>query len=508
MTLSRKILLRTAAVFGLLLLIGGASLTGMLMLWSSVEVASNEYEELRHVEVTEMAVLRAETILSTAVADETAAIDEVKVALDAMEQFQAMQEESTEGSPGHEAREKAAVDMALSTLKRIVNDSTDGPFTAARRKAHLDELANVQRSMRVLANDADALIASTQRHAYHYLRRGTAAVAGLFVVTAAVAAFISVRQYKAVIRPLRELRSAVRRMTSGDLTQRVHVHADLEFVELGDDFNRMARELDELYKTLEQKVQDRSRELAQSERLASVGFLAAGVAHEINNPLGIMSGYAELSLKRLRGKADDAAIEDARRSLQIIRDEAQRCREITEKLLSLARQGTRSSMTEVSIAGVIHDVVQMISAHASYSDRKISTVIEGRDDLVVTASEAELKQVLLNLVVNALDATSPGGGQVRVEARRDREQVLITVSDNGRGMAADVRDRVFEPFFSARGENRGTGLGLSITRAIVESYNGRIAASSDGPGLGSRFAVYLPVTGGRVEQTSRQEGAV
>jgi two-component system NtrC family sensor kinase len=513
MTLSRKILLRTAAVFALLLLIGGASLTGMLMLWSSVQTASTEYEELRHVEVTEMAVLRAEALLIAPNGNHAEALREVEVALDSMTQFEALQAEGAEGSAKHEERESEAVEMALVTLRRIVAEARSGPLTPARRHAHLDELSNVHRSMRVLAGDADVLIASTQRKAYRYLKRGTAAVAGLFVVTAAVAAFISVQQYRGIMRPLRELRWAVRGMTRGDLSRRVHVHAEREFVELGEDFNRMARELDELYKTLEQKVRDRSRELVQSERLASVGFLAAGVAHEINNPLGIMSGYAELSLKRLRGQVDDNAIDDARRSLQIIRDEAQRCREITEKLLSLSRPGTRTRMAEVPLAGVIHDVVQMISAHASYSDRKISTVVEDADRLVVNASEPELKQVLLNLVVNALDATMPGGGWVRVEARGDREQVVVAISDNGHGMTPEVCERVFEPFFSARGgspgrENRGTGLGLSITRAIVESYGGRIAASSDGPGRGSRFTVYLPTTTGRLPADAPQPEGV
>jgi two-component system NtrC family sensor kinase len=510
MTLSRKILLRTVAVFAMLLLLGATSLTGMLMLWGTVQTASTEYEELRLIEATEKAVLQADSLLRAAQRDEEAALREVEVAIDAMVKFEELQQtDRDEGTSSHEQREAEAVQMALTTLREIMNDARSGSFTAARRQAHLDELNNVRRSMRALASDADGLIASTQRKSNRYLKRGTVAVAGLFVMIATFAAVISVLQYRGIMRPLRELRDAVRRMTAGDLSQRVHVHAEREFVELGDDFNRMASELDELYKTLEQKVQDRSRELVQSERLASVGFLAAGVAHEINNPLGIMSGYAELSLKRLRGQVDEAGIEDARRSLQIIRDEAQRCREITEKLLSLARKGTSARTAQVSVAGVIHDVIQMISGHASYSERKISSVIEESGGLMVTASETELKQVVLNLVVNALDATRPGGGMVRVEARVDRDQVVIAVIDNGRGMTPDVRDRVFEPFFSARGgDNRGTGLGLSITRAIVEGYGGRIIAGSDGPELGSRFTVYLPQVSPRIRGGVTQEEGV
>ena len=135
---------------------------------------------------------------------------------------------------------------------------------------------------------------------------------------------------------MRELGSSVRQFAAGSLANRIDLRAPAEFIALAEDFNRMARELDSLYRDLEQKVALKSRELVRSERLASVGYLAAGVAHEINNPLSIIAGYAERSLAEMDDAASDTAL---RKVLQIICSEAFRCKEITGKLLSMARGG-------------------------------------------------------------------------------------------------------------------------------------------------------------------------
>jgi signal transduction histidine kinase len=256
----------------------------------------------------------------------------------------------------------------------------------------------------------------------------------------------------------------------------------------------MAAELEGFYRQLEEKVRAKSRELVRSERLASVGFLAAGVAHEINNPLNIISGYAELTLKRLRALDGDPAAEDAARSLQIIRDEAFRCKETTEKLLSLARGGT-DVRAPMNLAATAEEVAAMTRGLKNYRDRRVRTNF--RDDaetMRVMANASEMKQVLLNLTVNALEAVPPGAGEVVIEGRRRDDWVEVSVSDNGRGIPPESLPHVFEPFFTdKRGSGEpGTGLGLSITHAIVEGHGGRIDAHSDGPGRGSRFTFQLP----------------
>jgi signal transduction histidine kinase len=259
----------------------------------------------------------------------------------------------------------------------------------------------------------------------------------------------------------------------------------------------MASELSTLYAELERKVQVKSQELVRSERLASVGFLAAGVAHEINNPLNIMSGYAEMARGWLQSADHHGEVEQVRDALDIIRQEAFRCKDITDKLLSLATGETQRS--QVSLPRLAGEMAAMLRGLRKYQDRSIIVQAEEAAHAPVRASAAEIKQVLLNLMVNALEAVPSGSGEVRVDCRRAAGMVEVAVSDNGEGMTPEVRERVFEPFFSARRSraaqhrSRGVGLGLSISHAIITNHGGKITAESGGPGLGSRFSIELPV---------------
>ncbi len=304
---------------------------------------------------------------------------------------------------------------------------------------------------------------------------------------------VGVAQYRAVIRPLRRLRDGVREIAGGRFDKRVDEKGDEEFASLAADFNQTSRQLEEFYRNLEQKVQQKSRELVRSERLASVGFLAAGVAHEINNPLGIISGYAELTLKQMDREDDGGGEPEAtREALTIIRDESFRCKEIIEKLLSLARGGDENR-GPVPVKAVADDVVSLVKGLKRYREREAVVGLDEDPRLEVIANETELKQVLLNLVVNGLEAVDETG-RVTITGWREADAVIIEVADNGRGMDAATLERAFEPFFThgTREGRKGTGLGLSITHAIVENLGGTINAESDGVGRGSRFTVRLP----------------
>ena len=492
MSLSRKILLRNLILLGGLIILGGTALLGMFSLWGSVLVASDEYAELRRIESIVRGVEEARGLLRTADADPVAAAERLRATQADLERFAAIQLNQAEGPKAHENDEDRAIQRSLQDLRIIIDQLQDPAKATDATAGPIERLGDMGRRFSALAHEADELVASTQQKANHDLRRGTFLVGCVFLLIAGAATVIGLMQYRSIIRPLESLRQAVRRIASGSFEQRVAVDGEREFAELAGDFNHMADQLDDLYRTLERKVEHKSRELVQSERLASVGFLAAGVAHEINNPLGIISGYAELSLKRLRDDATAAAVEDARRSLGIIRDEAFRCREITERLLNLARDRSgRDGM--VLLDRVIDDVVRMIQVHKRYKQSQIDVDLARADGLVVRGNESELKQVLLNLVVNALDAGSASApAQVRISVGAEGSHVVLRVTDDGCGMTSEVLDRVFEPFFSSKhGEQRGVGLGLSITRAIVEGCGGEIRASSGGAGLGSEFTVRL-----------------
>jgi two-component system, NtrC family, sensor kinase len=341
-----------------------------------------------------------------------------------------------------------------------------------------------------------------------------------------------------VTAPVNRLAATARRIAGGRRDERVACAGDAEFVALARDFNGMAAELDGLCRGLERQVAAKSKELVRSERLASVGFLAAGVAHEINNPLGIIVGYAEVLMMEMKerqsarkaaaksgaGGASAAALQaaaeadaDLEKTLQVICDEAFRCKAITNKLLSMAKPG-EDARRPVNLGDVAASVVSVLGGVRPFRDRRLSVRAESasRDDLVITAVEAEMKQVVMNLAINALEAVVPQDGEdegeVRINVARRDGSVELTVEDDGKGMSAQTLERIFEPFYTekrgsgtdivdslpqaaaAEGLERrhGTGLGLSITHAIVEAHGGHISAHSDGPGKGSVFKVRLP----------------
>ena len=149
---------------------------------------------------------------------------------------------------------------------------------------------------------------------------------------------------------------------------------------------------------------------------------------------------------------------------------------------------------KLSLAQLMEEVTSMIRGLQTYRDRRVLLGLDKDEPLTVYGNANEIKQVLLNLTINALEATPPRDGEVRVAAKRINEWVELEVADNGRGMSPEIVDHVFEPFFTAkRGVGGpGTGLGLSITHAIVESHGGNVRATSAGPGLGSKFVVRLP----------------
>jgi two-component system, NtrC family, sensor kinase len=308
-----------------------------------------------------------------------------------------------------------------------------------------------------------------------------------------VVGLVVVWQYWNVIRPLRRLSEGLRRIADGGVKERLPLTGAAEVSQLAADFNNMADEIDSLRGDLERKALARSRELVRSECLASVGFLAAGIAHEINNPLNTITGYAELLLRRARQLPNPEVLTDLGQALEIIREEGFRCKTITDKLLSLVRTGVGSRQA-VSLARVAQDVLATVQSFAQFRDRHLRLVVGTDDPLTVWGNESELKQVVLNLVVNALEAVPQGTGQVVLHGTCRNGRVELSIADNGRGMTPEALEHAFEPFFSDRrpdGE-RGIGLGLSIAHAIIEAHGGHVTAQTDGPGRGSRFTVHLP----------------
>jgi two-component system, NtrC family, sensor kinase len=299
--------------------------------------------------------------------------------------------------------------------------------------------------------------------------------------------------YSWVFRPLRVLVKGSRRVAAGEFNHRIRLSSQDEMSELADALNDMTARFQAIRDDLDSQVQERTKQVVRSEQLASVGFLAAGVAHEINNPLASIAMCAESLEGRIEevvaSSGDEGAGKIIAHYLRMIQTEAFRCKGITERLLDFARMGdVQRQYTD--LRELIQGVIDMVAHLGKYSGKHV----EFADGAAVVAevNPQEMKQVVLNLITNALDSLAPDG-TVRIELRKRGSQAEIVVSDNGCGMTDEVLKHLFEPFFTRRRGGQGTGLGLSITYRIVADHNGHIDVHSDGPGKGSQFCVSLPI---------------
>ena len=538
MTLGRKLLLKTAGLILSLVLLACVALWGLLEQHTDLARAVEVYQRIREVYSVGRSASFARSLLLSHGLD-PAAVEQMRGTTVRFREFRDTYEDlglwtAREGQGDLVVRDlRAALADADRPQEAPAAPSTQPGATrfpaAGRQVAALDRLVT---HLADLAQEARNRINEIQRSADARNSRAVIVVTGLALLIIAGAMALSLSLYRGVMRPLRRLHGGVRSIARGRFSQRLEVRGDREFVELAKDFNQMAEELEALYQELEEEVAAKSKELVRSERLASVGFLAAGVAHEINNPLGIITGYAELARRSLeRGAAAGAGAPEANtdvgQALQVICDEAFRCKQITEKLLQLARAtpapgaapgsapgsvpdagspaGPQGQET-VALDKVADDVALMVRGLERFRDRKLETHLERGAKAAVLANAIEMKQVLLNLTLNALEAVDSGRGVVQIEVRAVEEGgaawVEMSVADNGRGMEARTLEHVFEPFFTDRrgkagpeaapAQACGVGLGLSIVHAIVTSRGGRVRAQSSGAGKGSRFTVRLP----------------
>jgi len=222
-------------------------------------------------------------------------------------------------------------------------------------------------------------------------------------------------------------------------------------------------------------------ELAAAERLATVGKLAAGVAHEVGNPLSGILGYLSLAQARAKG---DPQLGDF---LQRIDAEVQRIDQIVRGLLDLGRSG-RGAATDVSAAGVVENAVRLLGKGPDFE--KVAVKLELPQDAVVRAESGALAQVVINLLLNAAQAMR-GEGSILVRAERAGGRWSLKVEDTGPGISAEAQAHLFEPFFTTKQAGQGSGLGLAISRHLVESMGGALEAANREEG-GARFTITLP----------------
>jgi two-component system NtrC family sensor kinase len=247
-----------------------------------------------------------------------------------------------------------------------------------------------------------------------------------------------------------------------------------ELGELGEAFNRMTQII--------KHNREMEANLAQQSKMASLGVLSSGVAHEINNPLGVILGYASY----LEGKLDPD--DPSYRYIHDIKRESKRCKKIVQDLLSYART-PKPTLTRIDINDLLGQIVDFAANHTDM--HHVSVEKQLAPDLPeIQVDSDQIRQVAINLVLNAGSAMSNGGKLIVSTAREGDGQIAIRFTDNGAGIPPENLERIFEPFFTTK--EKGTGLGLAITRQIIEQHMGKIVIESE-VGSGTTVTVLLPV---------------
>jgi two-component system, NtrC family, sensor kinase len=300
-----------------------------------------------------------------------------------------------------------------------------------------------------------------------------------------------------ITRPIGEMVAATQNIAAGRFDQEIHSESQGEIAQLAASFNTMLAslramkaDLEEWGRTLEEKVRQRSDELAamqarvaQSERLASLGLLAAGVAHEINNPLGAILSLTALTLE------DTPPDDPNRENLVEVLNQSQRCRGIVKGLLDFSRQ-SKGNMEPLDLNSLVNETLSLIGKQAQFFNIRI---VQDQDPNLpaVIGDRSQFQQVFMNLLINAVQAMDEKGAITIVTRGKPDEHVEVRISDTGRGIPPDQIDLIFDPFFSTKESGHGTGLGLSIAYGIVTTHRGTISVESE-LDKGTTFTIRLP----------------
>ncbi len=352
--------------------------------------------------------------------------------------------------------------------------------------------------VRMSLQSVDEAVAAIQR------RTATNAALALVAIAVLSGAFVLIT----LRRPVRRLLRGTQQISTGNLDYEIPITSQDELGQLAKSFNSMTRSLKrseqenrEWASTLEQRVSEKTAELERIhgrvihiEKMASLGKLAASVAHELNNPLAGILAYARLVARRLKqAPLTQEKLQETLADLDLISHETGRCGNIVKSLLLFARRET-GEVGVVNLREVVDKSAKLIAHHMEISHVALETSFRP-EELTLIGDEDQLQQALVALFVNAVEAM-PDGGTLSVDVSQERpgQDIRIEVSDTGIGIHPGDIPHIFEPFFSTKEAAKGTGLGLSIVYGIVERHGGDITVRTE-PGRGSTFILTLPRTG-------------
>ena len=470
----QSIALRLALALGLVLLVIG--LVSVACLWALFDIHGRLHALKRDEE-------RARTVvrLASAVRDQYAHVAHT-IIIDNDSHADLLREATrrltvlvaTVRDHGGPAAEKdiARIALASKEIERLFETQVlplvrtgDRPALAALHDRILEIAMQAQDEAEALARQAEASMEDLNRHVRATQHGAILLTIIAHLIALVTAVIVGLYLYRTIARPIARLAAAAARVGAGDLETEIPIERDDELGRLSRRFNQMMA-----------SMKEHQKKLLQTERLVGLASMSAGIAHELNNPIGVILGYAKLLRRR------DEPVDP--KMLAAIEEEAERCQQVIEGLLELTRGGVLRATT-VDLRAVAETVIGRLRVKGAAP----GVVVEVHGHAAVQGDEPKLRQVVTNLVTNAFEAS---GGEGRVVVLIDEPRagvVTLEVRDTGGGIATDARDRIFEPFFTTK--PAGSGLGLAISRAIARAHRGDVALASTS-NRGTTFRLTLP----------------
>ena len=426
----------------------------------------------------------------------------VQHALDELLAFRVRLEKLYTQHPSPEVRQRQPIILAQlrqiqDTLTRLERARLPAEATPEREAALDAMLRDVALLQSIIGNIpiSERKLAATLREAdtaYRW-RIWLIGVSSVLVIVLLVGLFRC--GYDWVFIPVRKLHDAASRVANGDYRHRLKLPGRDEMVDLADSFNRMIDRFQRDKSESDREAQCRGEQIVRNKNLVDLGQMASGIAHEINNPLNSILLASDSLLQRLNESdgqfgRDDADRELLRAYLPMTAQAADRCQAITRRTLDIAR-GNNGPRVRYDLTKVVVEVLDRLK-HVKGHDH-ITIEFDRSKPHPADVNTGEIVQVVQNLVMNALEAMEEmESGTVTISLDESVDEVILSVRDTGYGMTPHVLSHLYKPFFTEKPSGKGTGLGLSIVDRIVGEHGGRIEALSDGPGTGSTFRVHLP----------------
>ncbi len=342
--------------------------------------------------------------------------------------------------------------------------------TTTEIESHQDRIRTLGRK---ITDDFEALVSSERRLVVRLVQESTYylyfALAAIFILTALTTLFV----FFSINQPLKRIEGAIHKITVGD-------YINIPPVATGDVFGPLVSSLNDMI----QKLNQRNRQIVQTEKLASLGTLTSGVAHELNNPLNNISTSVQILLEEL----EDDNLTFKRDLLTETEAQIDRAKDIVRALLEFSRKGDFSPKP-IAFSELVKKTLYLLKGDVPAN---VTLEVDVPEDIQANIDGQRIQQVLINLIQNGIHAME-NGGSVRIAADQPEgpQTFRFQVSDTGRGIARDHLKKIFDPFFTTKDVSSGSGLGLSITHGIIEQHHGRIVVEST-QGVGTTFSVFLP----------------